>query len=180
MSLSVTGLRQLLNRLERATRGEFNEDLALWLEALGMEFLDLVHDEIIRTETVLTRRLLNSFDRGDGDNIFEIRDGGLVLEIGTNVEYASWVNDGHWTTPEGVEQRFVPGRWTSRGARGDAVFEYDPNARDENGHRTGMVLRRKWVEGKHYWDNAMAIWERIFDRSLEVKLQQWLDELGGV
>lgn len=165
MSLQIKGLKEFLKRLDKAINGGLKNEMGLWLEALGFEFLDIVQDEIIRTNTVDTRRLLNSFDRSDEENMWVIREGGLSLEIGTNVEYASFVNDGHWTTKEGVEARWVPGRWI-----GDD-FEYDPDA------KTGMLLKRKWVEGTHYWDHALLIFERIFEKSLDRKLQQWLDKL---
>lgn len=163
MSFSIQGLNHLMRRLEQATNGELKEQFGLWLEAMGMEFLDLIQDEIIRTETVDTRRLLNSFDKGNGQNVWQLSHGGLTLEVGTNVEYAQAVNDGHWTTPNGVAQRFVPGHWS--GSR----FNYDPSA------NTGMVLRRRFVQGKHYWDSALAIFDKMFEKSLEKKLQQWLD-----
>ena len=41
------------------------------------------------------RRLLNSFNRGNDDCIFELNQNNLVLKIGSNVEYAAEVNNGH-------------------------------------------------------------------------------------
>jgi hypothetical protein len=162
-SVEIRGLRELTRRLERAANGELRREFTLWLEAIGLQFLEEIQNEIIRTQTVDTRRLLNSFDKGDSDNVWKITDGGLTLEIGTNLNYASYVNDGHWTTKEGVEQRWVPGRWSGH------TFEYDPGA------ETGMLLKRKWVDGTGYWDSALVIFERMFERSLERKLQEWLN-----
>lgn len=164
--VEIKGLEKLMADLERAADGELLQEYGLWLEAMGYEFLAIVQEEIIRTGTVDTRRLLNSFDKGDGEGIWKATEGGLTLEVGTNVQYASYANDGHWTTKEGVEQRFVPGRW-----KGDR-FEYVPGAEE------GMVLKRKWVEGTQYWDAALLIFERMFESALEKKLQLWLDGLG--
>ncbi|WP_063564827.1 HK97 gp10 family phage protein [Paenibacillus sp. O199] len=161
----IRGLDELISGLDRAANGGLRQEYAVWLDAMGFEFLELIQDEIIRTKTVDTRRLLNSFDRGDGDNVWSMSNGGLRLEVGTNLEYAQFVNDGHWTTKEGVQQRWVPGRW--HGER----FDYDPGA------STGMMLRRQWIEGTHYWDTALMIFERLFERSLERRLQEWLDAL---
>lgn len=158
MSLKILGLKQFMKQVEKAADGGLKREFGLWLEGLGMDFLGLIQDEIIRTETVDTRRLLNSFNRGDSEGIWSINEGGLTLEIGTRLTYASHANDGHFQ-----RKRFVPGYW--RGNR----FVYEPGA------STGMMLKEKWVEGSHYWDNALAIFERIFQRSLERRMQQWLD-----
>jgi hypothetical protein len=86
----------------------------------------------------------------------------------TNVEYAKFVNDGHWTNPKGIERRFVPGHWEK--ANGKGRFIYTP------GEKTGMVLKMKWVEGSHYWESSIRILERLYPELLEKKLQSWLDE----
>lgn len=166
MSLSFEGLEEFIKKLDRAANGDFKKELELWLDALGMEFLDIVQDEIIRTKTVDTRRLLNSFDRGDKENVFTINKGSLSLDVGTNVKYASFVNDGHFTVnPEsGRDRRWVPGYW-----QGDRFIH-------DRGSKTGMLLTIKWVDGTGYWDNAMAIFEKMFEKSLDNKFQEWLDE----
>ncbi|KIL72542.1 hypothetical protein SD78_4127 [Bacillus badius] len=158
MSLKIRGLKQFMKQVEKAADGELKREFGLWLEGMGMDFLALIQDEIIRTEAVDTRRLLNSFSRGDSESVWSINAGGLTLEVGTNLTYASYANDGHFQ-----KKRFVPGYW-----RGDR-FVYEPGA------STGMMLREKWIEGSNYWDNALAIFERIFQRSLERRMQQWLD-----
>lgn len=178
MSGVFKGLDKFIRKLEKAADGGLKKEFSLWLEAMGMEFLDIVQGEIIQTQTVDTRRLLTSFDRGDSDNVWKITNGGLTLEVGTNVQYAPYINDGFWTVTEksasrrmkdGTLVRWVPGRWAEEGGR--TYFEYDPDA------DTGMLLKEKWVDGTGYWDRALAIFERIFDRSLERRLQQWLNSL---
>lgn len=162
MKFEIDGLEEFLNALDEAANGGLAEQMELWLDAMGMEFLDLIQDEIIgkksAKKTVDTRRLLNSFKRGDSENVFSFTDGGLTLEIGTNVDYASYVNDGHRQ-----HRRWVPGQWD--GER----FKYDPQS------NTGMMLTERWVEGSYYWDNALAIFEKLFEKSLERRLQEWLD-----
>ncbi|MCM3452738.1 HK97 gp10 family phage protein [Heyndrickxia oleronia] len=163
--MKIEGLDELIKKLKNAANGGLKEQMALWLEAMGMEFLDIVQEEIIRTETVDFRNLLNSFKKGDSENVFELKSGGLALHIGTNLEYASFANDGHFTIDPSKNQdrRWVPGRW--KGER----FEYDPSA------DTGMLIKFQWVDGTGYWDNALAIFEKMFTKSLEKKVQQWLD-----
>lgn len=155
---------RFMKKFKKAAGKEFKKNLSEWLEAMGFEFLDIIQDEIIRTKTVDTRLLLNSFQKGSSNNMWSISNGGLTLEIGTNLEYAVYVNDGHFTTKQGIEARWVPGRWV-----GDK-FIY------ERGAQTGMLLRRKYVEGSHYWDNAIKIYEKIFHKSLDRNLQEWLNK----
>ena len=95
-------LKKFTKALDNAANKDLKREYNVWLEAIGMAFLGIVHGEIIRLGVVDTRRLLNSFHRGNDDCIFELNSTGLVLKVGTNVEYASFVNDGHWTTAEGV------------------------------------------------------------------------------
>ncbi|MBD5006331.1 HK97 gp10 family phage protein, partial [Xanthomonas citri pv. citri] len=108
-----------------------------------------------------------SFQKGDQDNIFSMTEGSLKLDVGTNLDYASYVNDGHFTIDPSKNQdrRWVPGRW-----KGDR-FEYDPAEKN-----SGMLLKFRWVDGSGFWDNAMAIFQLMFERSLERKLQQWIYE----
>ena len=63
--------------------------------------------------------------------------------------------------------RWVPGRWN-----GDR-FIYDPSS------KTGMLLKQKWVPGKHYWDSALRIIEKMFPKLLDRKMQEWIDRYFG-
>ncbi|WP_041580833.1 HK97 gp10 family phage protein [Bacillus sp. 1NLA3E] len=175
--MKVHGIEKVLKKIERLADPELKKQFALWLEATGFEFLDIVQDEIIRLQVVDFRNLLNSFKKGDKDNVWAIKNGGLTLNIGTNLSYAKIVNDGHWTvkssTPgafelkNGTLARWVPGKWN--GSR----FEYDPSS------DTGMLLKQQWIEGQPYWDQAVAIFEKIFAASFERKFRQWIQsELG--
>ncbi|CUB44684.1 MULTISPECIES: HK97 gp10 family phage protein [Bacillus] len=164
--MRIKGLDQFVQALHQATHGGLRQEYEIWLEGMGYQFLDIVQDEVIQTQTVDTRRLLNSFHKGDQENIFSMTAGKLKLDVGTNLDYASYVNDGHFTIDPSKNQdrRWVPGRW-----KGDR-FEYDPAEKN-----SGMLLKFKWVDGSGYWDNAMAIFEMMFERSLERKLQQWIE-----
>lgn len=167
MSFDIEGLDRFMSLLEEAGNGGFKKVISEWLEAMGMEFLDIIQDEIIRTETVDTRRLLNSFQKGDSDNVWNISSGSLNLEVGTNVEYASYRNDGHHTIDpkKGLDRRWVPGRWS--GSR----FVYDSSERN-----SGMSLKMQWVNGTGYWDNALTIFEKMFSKGLENLLQEWVEK----
>lgn len=147
--MNVRELKQFAQRLEQAANEDIKRQYGTWLEAIGMEFLGIVQDEIIRLGVVDTRRLLNSFSRGNSDCVFEMSSDSLTLMVGTNVEYASFVNDGHWA--EGGA-RSITGNWN---------------------------IKTRWVEGYHYFDISIAIFEKLVAASLERKLTNWMKEVTG-
>ena len=110
--IDATELRRFVERLNQAGRGkEFEKELSRFLDAIAVEFLSYVQDFIIQAGSVDTRLLLNSFQKSGEGSVFIAQEGGLQIEVGTNVEYASFVNDGHWLNPKGVDMRWVPGEW---------------------------------------------------------------------
>lgn len=176
VEVNTDELKKFFSRLSAASNGPFKEQVAVWFDAMGMEFLDVIQDEIIRKGVVDTRLLLNSFQKSTKGNVWKISDRGLTLEVGTNVKYAQYVNDGHWTVKsssrgafntKGGVARWVPGVWQG------SKFVY------KKGAKTGMLLKQKFVPGYHYWESAMVIFEKIFQASLDKKLQQWMDIYFG-
>ena len=167
VTFDLSQYREFFQKVSRAAQGDFKKELGLFLEGLGNEFLRICEDEIIRREVIDTRLLLHSFQKGADDNVWEIDIDGLTLEVGTGVNYAGYVNDGHWTNRKGQSGRWIPGIWD-----GDR-FIYQPNA------STGMYLKQKWVPGKHYWESALRILDAMYPNLLEVKLQQWIDRYFG-
>lgn len=163
VDIDTSDAGRFFDALETAAKGGFRKELELFLEGLGNEFLRIVEDEIIRRKVLDTRLLLASFHKGDGNNLWELTEGNLTLEVGSTLEYAGYVNDGHWTNPKGVDRRFVPGYW-----QGDR-FVYDPNAKG------GMVLKQHFVDGKPYFDSAIRILDKMLPSFLDEKLQEWLD-----
>jgi hypothetical protein len=101
--------------------------------------------------------LLNSFEKGHKNNIWEVSNEGLTLEVGTNVDYAEYVNDGHWTNKKGQKSRFVPGVW-----RGDNLIKY------VRGSKTAWYLH-KMDEGSHYGKPLSEFFERISRSRLKTK-----------
>lgn len=163
--IETTELKRLIERMRQAGQGKaFEKELIVFLDALAVEFLTYVEDAIIKAGSVDTRLLLNSFHKGGNGNVYTVREGGLEIEVGSNVEYASYVNDGHWLNPKGVNTRWVPGIWN-----GDH-FVYEPGA------KTGMLLKQKWIEGSHYFDDAIRLMERMAPQFMERKMQQWLNQ----
>ena len=163
VEINTSEAGRFFDAMQAAARGGLRKELELFLESLGDEFLRIVQDEIIRREVMDTRLLLASFHRGHDNSVWELTDGGLTLEVGSTLNYAKYVNDGHWANPKGVERRFVPGYW-----EGDR-FIYDPSAEG------GMVLKQKWVDGKPYFESALRILEKMMPDFLDNKLQEWID-----
>ena len=166
VEIDCSDLKELSEKFRNAGIN-FRHELETWLEGLGEELLRIIEDEIVRRDVVDTRLLLHSFTKGDANNIWEISDGGLTLEIGTHVDYASYVHDGHWTNSAGVAVRFVPGTWN-----GDK-FQYEPGAKG------GMVLRQQWVPGRPFFESGLRIFEQMLPELAEAKLQQWIDSYFG-
>lgn len=162
IEVNTSELSEFFNKCTRAGSGELKKEFELFLEGIGNEFLRVLQDEIISKGVVDTRLLLSSFQKGDGNNIWNLSQGNLTLEVGTSVKYAKLVNDGHWQN-----KRFVPGYWS--GER----FIYNPGA------KTGMMLTAKRVEGKPYWKSGLNIIEKMIPNFLEKKMQQWLDSYFG-
>lgn len=172
VDVDVEEFRQFFESVGKAARGDFKKEMESFLEGIGYEFLRIVQDEIMRRKVMDTRLLLASFHKGSEGSVWDISDGGLTLEVGSSVDYAKYANDGHWTNPKGVEQRFVPGYWKGQGD--EAQFIYDPHA------KTGMVLKQHWVKGKPYFDSAIRILNKMFPDMLEEKMQKWFDTYFGM
>ena len=165
--LEADEMKEFFEKCRRAGNGVFKRELSLFLEGISLEFLRIIEDEIIRLKVMDTRLLLNSFHKGEDENVWRLSDSGLTLEVGTNVEYASYVNDGHWTCKKGEKMRFVPGYWSGN------RFIYDSSA------KSGMMLKQNWVKGAHYWESGLRILDKMLPGLIEAKLQLWINSYFG-
>lgn len=156
-------MKSFFEKCSSAGNGDFEKVLNTFLEGIGLGFLRVIQDEIIRLKVMDTRLLLNSFHKGDSNGVWELSEGNLTVEVGTNVEYASYVNDGHWTCEKGEAMRFIPGYWSGN------KFIYDSTA------KTGMMLKQKFVEGKHFWESGIKVMEKMIPGLLDAKVQQWME-----
>lgn len=127
------------------------------LEEAGEEFLDIVQGAIEGAGNVDTGKLLSSFAKGGPGNVWELNTGGLTLTIGSTLDYAKYVNDGHRQQPG----RFIPGFWS--GSR----FVYSPGA------KSGMVLKASFVAGSHYFDKSVEVLRRMFPEIVEKSFEQF-------
>lgn len=97
INVDVSDLKAWVERMNAAASGALKDDIAAWWDGEAITFLNLVQDEILGRDIVDTRRLLSSFSKGAAENVFETSDGGLVIQVGSNVYYAKWVEEGHRT-----------------------------------------------------------------------------------
>lgn len=162
--VGLKDLKKLNQSIQKMGGTNLRKKYAEWLEILGVEFLEIVRGEIIARNKVDTQNLLSSFSKGSLNNIWILKEGGLSLEVGSNVSYASYLNDGYWECRPNQLKVYIPGIW-----RGD-VFTYMPNA------DIGMILRRRWVEGSHYWESAIRIMEKMYPGRLDALMQQWVKQ----
>lgn len=86
-------------------------------------------------------------------------------EIGTNVEYALYVNDGHVQ-----HRRFLPISYLSAGGRGKYI---------QPGNTKGIMLKEKYIPGKHFFENGMRQAEPRLKTIGESFMQQIGREIEG-
>ncbi|MCM1295970.1 MAG: HK97 gp10 family phage protein [Muribaculaceae bacterium] len=166
MHMDISELKAFAAKFKVAAGPKLKEELKQAVNAIGTEFLTIVQGEIIGRKCVVTGLLVNSFSKGGPDNIWDESNGGLTIDVGSNVEYARYVNDGHHKTPAGVDKRWVPGSFSGKGQ-----FKYSPGA------KTGMLLKAGWVNGKHYFEAAIRHVQPIVDKAAEAAVQRWIDQL---
>lgn len=153
------------------------EGLEEWqrgLMEMNGEAFDRTKDRILRTTGLRmqeylddltpsrTGRLKGSMTIGHPDNVFDLKVGNRsYVVVGTNVEYAPYVNDGF----EQEKGRFVPGEWRS------GTFHYIPN------HDKGMVLTGKVIPGARMFEKSMDYVEDDMPRILEFEFRRMYREL---
>ena len=125
------------------------------LQEVGEEFLTIVQEAIEGAGNVDTGKLLSSFTKGGSGNVWNLDLGGLTLEIGSTLDYAKYVNDGHRQQPE----RVVPGYW--------------------EGAKSGMVLKASFVAGSHFFDRSVQTLERMFPEMADKAFEQFFRRYFG-
>lgn len=104
-TIDISEYTEFFNRVQRAASRDFKAEFKRFLEACAFEFLADVQNEIIARNAVDTGLMVNSFAKGGNQNVWE--ESGTGYEVGSNVEYIKYVNDGHHTRGGG---RWIEGR----------------------------------------------------------------------
>lgn len=154
--IDISQLEDFARRCE-AARADLKPYAGKALEETGEEFLTIVQMAIQELGNVDTGKLMASFTKGADGNIWELNADGLTLTIGTNVEYAKWVDIGHRQTPG----RFIPGYWDGK------HFRYDPGA------KTGMILKASFAKGSHYFSRSVGTLRRMLPEMMETSFGQF-------
>ena len=155
-------MHEFFNKCTKAG-DDLKKEFELFLEGIGFDFLRVIQDFLTDGKHNVTSLLVSSFNKGDDNNVWEYDKGNIILEVGTNVEYAKFANDGHWQ-----DRRFVPGDVVTDSNGKVIEFEYNKNA------NTGIMLAAKKVEGIKYWEYGLDYIEKHLPKFLEEKMEQLL------
>ena len=117
----------------------WEEKKAILLQRIG----NIMEEEIAPNIPVDTSRLVSSFTVSVS--------GSESVQYSTNVEYALYVNDGHVQ-----HKRFLPIRCLSAGGKKILVSKYGKQRKGKKGGIGGIMLKERYVSGKHYIENGMA------------------------
>ncbi|KMZ42513.1 MULTISPECIES: HK97 gp10 family phage protein [Bacillales] len=131
---------------------------------LGEELLNHVIDELDNQDLIDTGTLWNSFTQGDQNNVWQF-DGDrntLSLEVGSNLTYAEYLNEGYTID----KSYFVPGYWNGVGK-----FIYDPSAKG------GFMVKPRSFIGRKYFDIALRDFQGGMKALLERMLQTELERM---
>ena len=120
---------------------------------------NIYHGEVIPHVPVDTSRLVDSI------TIFGEGIPHDFVEVGTNVEYALYVNDGHVQ-----HKRFLPADKLSVGGRAKYL-----KSRDQK----GIMLKEKYVQGAHYMDKGLTAAKPSLTRLVNSFMEECAREVEG-
>lgn len=154
LGFSIDGWEEFVERFASLV-DKWAEKKAKLLERMG----NIYHAEIIPNVPVDTSRLV--------DSIFVFGEGipQDYVEVGTNVEYALYVNDGHIQ-----HKRFLPAEKLSVG--GKAKYLKDSNQK-------GIMLSEKYVQGAFYMEKGFNSAKPRLERLVNSFMVQIAREVEG-
>lgn len=154
LGFSIDGWEEFVERFADLV-DKWAEKKAKLLERMG----NIYHSEIIPNVPVDTSRLV--------DNIFVFGEGipQDYVEVGTNVEYALYVNDGHTQ-----HRRFLPAEKLSVGGR--AKYLKDNNQK-------GIMLSEKYVQGSFFMEKGFNSAKPRLERLVNSFMLQIAREVEG-
>ena len=93
-----------------------------------------------------------------------------VAEIGTNVEYALYVNDGHIQ-----HRRFLPIKYLSS----NGVKKYVKNPKKGKSGEGGIMLKEKYIKGVYFLENGLEASKPRWNKLVESFMRQIGREIEG-
>ena len=159
-------MKEFFNDLSKLNSDLIKKEFRLFLDGLGLEFLRIVREEIEARNILDSRLLLNSFQKGAQDCVWKWIDNYGGLEVGSNLNYAAPVNDGHWTCPKGKPGRFIPGDVVLDSNGKVIEFTYNPSA------KTGIYVAQQWIKARPYFSYSIEIISNMLPQLMESKIDQ--------
>lgn len=147
MSFEVQGLEEWKQKLLSMTNEKFPQEKQKELQKIGL----MAEREIKPLVDVDTGRLRASINTQIIDQ--------NTAQVGTNVDYAIDVNNGHL-----VNQRFLPAKYLDTPAGRKYLSE---------GNDKGIMLHPQYILGKHFMEKGM----QNAEPKIMTELNGWLDEL---
>lgn len=164
--IDCSEMKEFFSEFSKFSGETLKKEFQLFLDGLGLEFLRIVSDEIKSRNVTDTRMLLASFSKGDGNNCWKWIDGYQTLEVGSLLEYAAPVNDGHWTCRKGIPGRFVPGDVVLDSNGKVLEFNYNPDA------KTGIYVKQQWIKARPYFSYSIEVISNMLPEMMEKKIDQ--------
>lgn len=154
LGFSIEGWDEFVERFSDLV-DKWGDKKRILLERMG----NIYHAEIIPNVPVDTSRLVDSlFVFGEGIP----QD---YVEVGTNVEYALYVNDGHVQ-----HRRFLPADKLTVGGRTKYL---------KSSNQKGIMLSERYVNGAFFMEKGMQSAKPRFERLVESFMRQIAREVEG-
>lgn len=153
LGLTIEGWEEFVQNFSNFV-DKWAEKKAILLKRMG----NIYHEEVIPHVPVDTSRLV--------DNIFVFGEGipQDYVEVGTNVHYALYVNDGHVQ-----HKRFLPAERLSAGGKSKYL---------KNGAK-GIMLSERYVAGKFFMEKGMNDAKPRLERLIDSFMEQIAREVEG-
>ena len=154
LGFSIDGWSDFVNCFSKLV-DKWRDKKAILLQRMG----NIYHEEIIPNVPVDTSRLV--------DNIFVFGEGISqdYVEVGTNVEYALYVNDGHVQ-----HRRFLPADSLTVGGKAKYLKKND---------QKGIMLRERYVQGAFFMEKGFNSAKPRLERLINSFMTQIAREVEG-
>ena len=135
---------------------------------LLQKMANIYHSEVIPHVPVDTSRLVDSI------TIFGEGIPHDFVEVGTNVEYALYVNDGHVQ-----HKRFLPIKYFSANGKKQLVSKYGAKRKGKKGGIGGVMLSERYIQGKFFLEKGAQSAKPRIERACDSWLRDVLREAIG-
>lgn len=142
----LEGFDDWMKQMKSVIRGKLPKLLELWAEALALQLMSMVAEKTPVNQGALRNSFLSAGAGVDGDGSVFLKvgmKGGVEIVVGSNLEYAEYVEAGHRTRNSGTSRETAKGagKWVE-GAHmlEDSWHEFEPEALNWLEDRVGEVM----------------------------------------